>query len=265
MLAYDGVAMVDDSTTVLLDDDGWIAPRPAGQHRPLRLRLGPRLQARRCARSTRSPDRRRCFPATPSATGGAATTPTPPTSTTRWWTASAPRTCRSPSPSSTWTGTWSTSTPSTAAAGPATPGTATSSRPAGVPRRAARARAWRSRSTCTPPRACRPSRRRTRGSRSALGIDPAAGEPVAFDITDPVPRAYFEQLHHPLEDEGVDFWWMDWQQGGGTPDRRASTRCGCSTTSLPGLRPGGQPAADVLALGRPGQPPLPGRFSGDTR
>lgn len=20
-------------------------------------------------------------------------------------------------------------------------------------------------------------------------------------------------LHHPLEDEGVDFWWIDWQQG----------------------------------------------------
>ena len=25
--------------------------------------------------------------------------------------------------------------------------------------------------------------------------------------------AYFERLHHPLEDEGVDFWWLDWQQG----------------------------------------------------
>ena len=32
-------------------------------------------------------------------------------------------------------------------------------------------------------------------------------------------RAYLELLHHPREDEGVDFWWMDWQQG--THDRRA--------------------------------------------
>jgi alpha-glucosidase (family GH31 glycosyl hydrolase) len=24
---------------------------------------------------------------------------------------------------------------------------------------------------------------------------------------------YFKILHHPLEDEGVDFWWIDWQQG----------------------------------------------------
>jgi alpha-glucosidase (family GH31 glycosyl hydrolase) len=47
-----------------------------------------------------------------------------------------------------------------------------------------------------------------------LGIDPATEQPVAFDIADPdFTRAYFEVLHHPHEQEGVDFWWMDWQQG----------------------------------------------------
>ena len=25
--------------------------------------------------------------------------------------------------------------------------------------------------------------------------------------------AYFKILNHPLEEEGVDFWWLDWQQG----------------------------------------------------
>ena len=30
VLAFDGVAVVDDSSTVLLDDDGWIAPRRPG-------------------------------------------------------------------------------------------------------------------------------------------------------------------------------------------------------------------------------------------
>ena len=29
-------------------------------------------------------------------------------------------------------------------------------------------------------------------------------------------RRTSKQLHHPLEDEGVDFWWLDWQQGGVT-------------------------------------------------
>lgn len=26
-------------------------------------------------------------------------------------------------------------------------------------------------------------------------------------------EAYFKYLHHPREAEGVDFWWIDWQQG----------------------------------------------------
>ena len=57
-----------------------------------------------------------------------------------------------------------------------------------------------------------------------MGIDPASGEPVAFDITDPrFIEGYFRHLHHPLEEDGVDFWWMDWQQG--------------TKTSVPGLDP----------------------------
>jgi alpha-glucosidase (family GH31 glycosyl hydrolase) len=48
----------------------------------------------------------------------------------------------------------------------------------------------------------------------ALGRDPAGDEPIAFDVTDPAfLDAYFRVLHHPLEDQGVDFWWLDWQQG----------------------------------------------------
>ncbi|HPS32068.1 MAG TPA: glycoside hydrolase family 31 protein [Anaerolineaceae bacterium] len=48
----------------------------------------------------------------------------------------------------------------------------------------------------------------------AVGIDPATKEPVPFDITsDQFTRAYLEILHHPYEQQGVDFWWIDWQQG----------------------------------------------------
>ena len=47
-----------------------------------------------------------------------------------------------------------------------------------------------------------------------MGIDPVSQKPVPFDIADPqFTRAYFERLHHPIEADGVDFWWMDWQQG----------------------------------------------------
>lgn len=49
---------------------------------------------------------------------------------------------------------------------------------------------------------------------AAVGRDPEAGLPVEFDLSDPAfTRAYLEQVHHPLEDMGVDFWWIDWQQG----------------------------------------------------
>lgn len=51
----------------------------------------------------------------------------------------------------------------------------------------------------------------------AVGQDPQAGEPVTFDPTDTgFLKAYLEYLHHPLEAQGVDFWWMDWQQGNPT-------------------------------------------------
>lgn len=47
-----------------------------------------------------------------------------------------------------------------------------------------------------------------------MGVDVSSEQPVPFDISSPkFMKAYFEKVHHPLEDEGVDFWWIDWQQG----------------------------------------------------
>ncbi len=47
----------------------------------------------------------------------------------------------------------------------------------------------------------------------ALGV-PADGRPIDFDIASPeFTAAYLDVLHHPLEAEGVDLWWLDWQQG----------------------------------------------------
>ena len=48
----------------------------------------------------------------------------------------------------------------------------------------------------------------------SCGIDPESGEPVRLDILSPeFMEKYFDILHHPYEEAGVDFWWMDWQQG----------------------------------------------------
>lgn len=47
-----------------------------------------------------------------------------------------------------------------------------------------------------------------------LDIDPQSERTIEFDFADPeFIQAYFEEIHHPLEAEGVDFWWLDWQQG----------------------------------------------------
>ncbi len=47
---------------------------------------------------------------------------------------------------------------------------------------------------------------------AALGREP--GDPIAFDPTDRAfLDAYFDVLHRGLETQGVDFWWIDWQQG----------------------------------------------------
>ena len=57
-----------------------------------------------------------------------------------------------------------------------------------------------------------------------VGVDPENKDLVPFDVTNPdFLTAYFEEAHHPLEAEGVDFWWLDWQQG--------------KNTKIPGLDP----------------------------
>lgn len=46
------------------------------------------------------------------------------------------------------------------------------------------------------------------------GVDPESGAPIRLDILSPeFMEHYFDILHHPYEADGVDFWWMDWQQG----------------------------------------------------
>ena len=59
---------------------------------------------------------------------------------------------------------------------------------------------------------------------NAMGIDPATKKYVPFDIVHKKFAENFMKLvMHPLEDEGVDFWWLDWQQW--------------STTTIPGVNP----------------------------
>ena len=100
----------------------------------------------------------------------------------------------------------------------------------------------------------------------AMGRDPGEKRTVDFDPADEkYMKAYFDLLHHPLEEMGVDFWWIDWQQGG--------------TCSMEGLDPlwvlnekhyrdNARSARRPLILSRyagPGSHRCPVGFSGDTR
>lgn len=47
-----------------------------------------------------------------------------------------------------------------------------------------------------------------------MGIEDDRNPSIAFDFTNPeFMKAYFTVVHHPHEADGVDFWWIDWQQG----------------------------------------------------
>lgn len=51
----------------------------------------------------------------------------------------------------------------------------------------------------------------------AMGVDPESEKNIPFDIADKkFVDVYFDKVIKPLEDDGVDFWWMDWQQGNTT-------------------------------------------------
>ena len=48
----------------------------------------------------------------------------------------------------------------------------------------------------------------------SLGKNPEDGEWIKFDIANPeFINSYFSLIHKPYEEEGVRFWWIDWQQG----------------------------------------------------
>lgn len=55
---------------------------------------------------------------------------------------------------------------------------------------------------------------------NTMGLDTSAEEPATFDLENrKFRKAYFKDVLHPMEKDGVDFWWIDWQQGTGKTAR----------------------------------------------
>jgi len=58
----------------------------------------------------------------------------------------------------------------------------------------------------------------------AMGIDPLTKKYIPFDIINKkYAQNYLDLVLHPMEEAGIDFWWLDWQQW--------------STTSIKGVNP----------------------------
>jgi hypothetical protein len=71
---------------------------------------------------------------------------------------------------------------------------------------------------------------------TSMGIDPATNKYVPFNIINKTYAInYHKHMLKPIEDAGLDFWWLDWQQG---EVRRDGCHC-CSPSPpfLASLRP----------------------------
>ena len=99
----------------------------------------------------------------------------------------------------------------------------------------------------------------------ALGIDPASEAPLSFDVTDETwLRAFFDHVAHPMERDGVDLWWIDWQSGpysrlAGLDPLRALNERHFAELAGTGRRP-----VNFSRYAGPGSHRTPIGFSGDT-
>ena len=99
----------------------------------------------------------------------------------------------------------------------------------------------------------------------AMGVDPASGETLSFDASSGnYIKALEEAVLASLEKTGVDFWWIDWQQQGGTTDPGMDPLFVLNHTRYLHALKTGHPALILSRFGGPGSHRYPIGFSGDT-
>lgn len=98
-----------------------------------------------------------------------------------------------------------------------------------------------------------------------LGVDPASGDAIAFDIASRrFVDAYLTQVHHPLEAQGVDFWWLDWQSGGFSRIEGLDPLWMLNRVHFTDLERTGRRPLTLSRYAGPGSHRYPVGFSGDT-
>lgn len=99
----------------------------------------------------------------------------------------------------------------------------------------------------------------------AMGVDPASRQQIPFDITSrEFVDTYLKDVHHPLEDEGVDFWWLDWQSGGHTRIHGLDPLWMLNHVHFSDSGRGGRRPLTFSRYSGPGSHRYPVGFSGDT-
>ena len=98
-----------------------------------------------------------------------------------------------------------------------------------------------------------------------MGVDPARGEAVKFDPANPAfLEAYYEEVLHPMQRQGVDFWWIDWQQGEKTALRGLDPLWALNHYGFLDSARGGKRPLTFSRYAGPGSHRYPVGFSGDT-
>ncbi|MBR2824317.1 MAG: hypothetical protein IKE24_11605 [Clostridia bacterium] len=100
---------------------------------------------------------------------------------------------------------------------------------------------------------------------SAMGEEAESGKPFPFDAaSERFLQALERAVLEPLEAMGVDFWWLDWQQKGGTTDPGMDPLFTLNHTRYLHALETGHPALILSRYGGPGSHRYPVGFSGDT-
>ena len=99
----------------------------------------------------------------------------------------------------------------------------------------------------------------------AMGDDPADGRSYPYDAADPqYEKAFESSVLRPFEKQGVDFWWLDWQQKGGSSDPGMDPLFTLNHTRYLHAVREGLPPVILSRYGGPGSHRYPIGFSGDT-
>ncbi len=111
----------------------------------------------------------------------------------------------------------------------------------------------------------RPCEERYPAMAQAMGVDPAEERSFPYDAADEhFHRAFEKTILIPFEESGVDFWWLDWQQQGGSSNPGMDPLFTLNHTHYLHALESGRPAMILSRYGGPGSHRYPLGFSGDT-